>query len=82
MLSPPVSAAVVVNRTNSVYSDTSPYRDYMRYKMNCYGYATHLYYPGGSEYDPYKQQPGEFASNTETFLDLDYRQFLARAVLL
>jgi hypothetical protein len=39
----------------------------MQYKMNCYGYATHLYYPDGSINAPYKQQPGEFAYNTETW---------------
>lgn len=42
----------------------------MQYKMNCYGYATHFYYPDGSYYDPYLQQPGEFAYNTETFSSL------------
>lgn len=81
MLSPPVSAAVVVNRTNSVYSDTSPYRDYMRYKMNCYGYATHLYYPGGSSiYNAYKQQPGEFADNTEPYGNLYQSYYYARTL--
>jgi hypothetical protein len=53
-LLPLTAAAVTVNRTNSVYSDTNPYRSYMQYKMNCYGYATHLYYPGGSSGAPYK----------------------------
>lgn len=70
ILAPPASAAVTVNRTNSAYSDTSPYRSNMLYKMNCYGYATHLYYPDGSSGAPYKQQPGEFAYNTEPFSSL------------
>ena len=60
-------AAVTVNRTSSTYSDTSPYRSYMQNKMNCYGYAIHVYYPSGSSY---KQQPGEFAYNEEEFQSL------------
>ncbi len=66
ILLPTASAVITVNRTNSTYSDTSPYRSYMQYKMNCYGYASHLYYPDGS----YMQQPGEFAYNTETYSSL------------
>ncbi|MCW3983640.1 MAG: hypothetical protein NWE96_06545 [Candidatus Bathyarchaeota archaeon] len=38
--------------------------------MNCYGYASHLYYPDGSSGSPYKQQPGEFGYNTEPFSSL------------
>lgn len=63
-------AAVTVDRTSSTYADTSPYRSYMQYKMNCYGYVTHLYYPGGTSGSPYKQQPGEFAYNTEQYQSL------------
>ncbi len=80
MLSPTVSATVTVNRTNSAYSDTSPYRSYMQYKMNCYGYATHFYYPDGSSGAPYKQQPGEFAYNTETFSSLMNSYYYAMTV--
>src|SRR3989304_5994447 len=42
----------------------------MQYKMNCYGYASHIYYPGGTSGSPYKQQPGECGYNTEPFGDL------------
>src|SRR3990170_3013409 len=70
MFSPTAFAVVSVNRTNSSYSDTSPYRSYMQYKMNCYGHASHIYYPGGTSGSPYKQQPGEFGYNTEPFADL------------
>lgn len=63
----PVHAAVVLNRTSSTFSATSSYRSYMTDKMNCYGYAIHVYYPGGGKY---KQQPGEFTNNTEAFSSL------------
>lgn len=63
-------AAMTINRTSSTYNDTSPYRSYMQYKMNCYGYVTHLYYPGSSQSSPYKQQPGEFAQNSEPWWSL------------
>jgi hypothetical protein len=63
-------AEVLVNRADSFYSDTLPYRRYMQYKMNCYGYASHIYYPDGTADAPYKQQPGEFAYNTETYANL------------
>lgn len=59
-------AAVTVNRASSTYSDTSPYRSYMQYRMNCYGYASHLYYP----FAEYEQQPGEFFYNDEEYQDL------------
>ncbi|MDR0492722.1 MAG: hypothetical protein LBH74_03675 [Nitrososphaerota archaeon] len=69
-LLPSASAAITIDRAASTYSDTAPYRSYMQYKMNCYGYAVHIYYPGGSSYAPYKQQPGEFDRNTEPYSDL------------
>lgn len=58
------------SRTDIIYSDTNPYRDNMRYKMNCYGYALHLYYPEGNSVSPYKQQPGEFTYDTDSFDNL------------
>lgn len=63
------AAAPVQNRFYSVYS--SSFNSDMMYRMNCYGYATRLYYKGSvSSFSPYKQQPGEFAQNSEPFSDL------------
>lgn len=55
---PPV---VYTDRVASTYSQTAPYRDYMEKKMNCYGYALHIYSLTGTGSAPYKQTPGEFS---------------------
>ena len=60
-----VYASISVIRTDSDYSTICySYASYMQNKMNCYGYASHFYYPNGGYY---KQQPGEFAHNEEEF---------------
>lgn len=47
----------------SIYNDT-----WLLKRMNCYGYGMQLYYQGYLASDEsYKQQPGEFAYNSETF---------------
>lgn len=61
---------VIVDRLYSTYSQTSAYRNALQYRMNCYGYAIHVYSLAGTEASPYKQQPGEFARDNETYLSL------------
>lgn len=64
-------APVVIDRTYSIYASTSPYRNALQYKMNCYGYATHVYSrDDGNQSYPYKQQPGEFAADNQTYQNL------------
>lgn len=57
------AAAPVQDRYYSTYTP-SRYNDFMLNRMNCYGYASQLYYMGSGSY---KQQPGEFAYNSEPF---------------
>ena len=62
---------VTINKTYSLYDQTDPYATKMRYKMNCYGYAVHVYcnnFPDGQ--GGYRQYPGEFAQDTQVFSDL------------
>ncbi len=64
-------AAVVINRMQSSFSDVAPYGTDLQYQMNCYGYALHVFNMNiGTASNPYKQQPGEFAHDTQTFLAL------------
>ncbi|MBO4478545.1 MAG: hypothetical protein J5757_09505 [Lachnospiraceae bacterium] len=61
-------AAVVINRMQSTFSDVAPYGTDLQYQMNCYGYALHVFNMTiGNASNPYKQQPGEFAHDTQTF---------------
>lgn len=61
-------APVGVDQSYSTYTQTIAYREYMTSRMNCYGYAIHVY---SLQMDPYnssyKQQPGEFAANGISF---------------
>lgn len=52
---------IVTNRMSSTYAQTAAYRTELRYKMNCYGYALHVYCPSGRPADAYSQMPGEFS---------------------
>lgn len=61
---------VIVDRLYSTYSQTSTYRSALRYRMNCYGYAIHVYSLVGTSTSPYKQQPGEFTRDNETYRTL------------
>jgi len=62
---------VVIDRLNSAYASTSSYRTALQYKMNCYGYAIHVFaMDSGTQGNPYKQQPGEFARDNQTFQSL------------
>ena len=65
-------APVVIDRVYLTYASTSPYRTALQYKMNCYGYALHVFAQNsGSQNAPYKQQPGEFARDNQTFQNLE-----------
>ncbi|MBR5659874.1 MAG: hypothetical protein IKX10_10810 [Lachnospiraceae bacterium] len=69
---------VVIDRAYSTYTYTSPYRNELQYKMNCYGYAIHVYSRDtGNLSSPYKQQPGEFAVDNQTYQNLILEQYLA-----
>lgn len=69
-------APVVVDRAYSTYSYTSAYRNELQYKMNCYGYAIHVYSrDAGNLSSPYKQQPGEFVSDNQTYQALVLEQY-------
>ena len=61
-----------VDRAYSTYSQTEAYRNVMASKMNCYGYALHVYSLASEEslWTSYKQQPGEFAIDNQTCSDL------------
>lgn len=52
------SSFVVINRVDTAYSQTAPYRTLLQSRMNCYGYALHVY---SRDIASYLQQPGEFA---------------------
>lgn len=60
-------APVTTDRLYSTYSQTAVYRDYMKTRMNCYGYALHVYASTTDLYASYKQQPGEFANDGSTY---------------
>ncbi len=62
---------VILDRTYSVYSQVSPYSSYMLNKMNCYGYAMHVYCKDVSGNNYYLQQPGEFVHDDQTFSALN-----------
>ena len=52
---------VAIDRMQSAFSDIAPYGTDLRYQMNCYGYALHVFNMTiGNASNPYKQQPGEF----------------------
>ena len=68
-----IQSAVVINRTYSTYSQTSPIGQKLRYGMNCYGYALQVYALNASSSNSHKQQPGEFVQDQESFLGLYYR---------
>ena len=63
------SPEVVWDGVYSVYGNTSAYASFASDKMNCYGYAMHVYCtdPG---YSCYKQQPGEFIHDSQSIGDL------------
>ena len=64
---------VSASRWTSQYQPDVVNNGWLLERMNCYGYAMQLYYQGtlsSEEYYSYKQQPGEFAYNTETFNNL------------
>lgn len=66
-----VRSAVTINRLNSTFSEfTSAYGSYFDHRMNCYGYALQLYYPDESGTGIYKQQPGEFANDQQSYSNL------------
>lgn len=65
---------VVQNRMTSSFSEEQNYCTYLQDRMNCYGYALQIY---SLSLEPvsdisgsycYKQQPGEFTNDGETFL--------------
>jgi hypothetical protein len=58
---------IIVDRVASSFSQVDEYNTYLRYRMNCYGYAIHVYASTGNSSNPYKQQPGEFAQDNEPF---------------
>lgn len=59
---------ILINRRYSVYSTTAPYRTYLQYRMNCYGYALHVYCLSGTSSNPFKQQLGYFAHDLSDFI--------------
>ncbi|MBO4484178.1 MAG: DNRLRE domain-containing protein [Lachnospiraceae bacterium] len=52
------SAPISINRTESTYGTTYPYRDALQLRMNCYAYALHVY----SVQDYVVIEPGFFAN--------------------
>ena len=66
-----MSANVTINRVDFKYDDSLPYRSYMVARMNCYGYAIHVY----CFRQAYKQFPGEFCNKGEPHYSL-YNSYL------
>ncbi len=66
---------IAVDRLAITYSQTANYREYLKYRMNCYGYSLQVYSLSGSESTPYKQLPGEFVRDNETFFQL-YQEYI------
>ena len=62
------STPISINRLFSNYGESYTIAQKLRYRMNCYGYALQVL--TGSSLNPYKQQPGEFADDGETFATL------------
>lgn len=52
---------ITVNRVSSSYADTAPYREFIKSKANCYGYALHVY-STDETLDHAYQYPGDFTS--------------------
>lgn len=72
-----ISSAVSVyanNRHDLIYSPSKFNNSWLIDRVNCYGYSLQVYNRGAQDwngyYYDYKQQPGEFYNNTETFNNL------------
>ena len=63
---------IEIDRYNTFYYTTFNYREQMVNKMNCYGYALHIYSLEGDALDNYRyrQQPGEFAQDGKSYSTL------------
>lgn len=60
---------ISIDRMYSTYAMTAKYRDKLQYNMNCYGYAMHVHATVGTDSNPYKQQPGEFIRDNQSYFD-------------
>ena len=67
----PSRSEIVLDRMQSTFvGNTSAYGSFFNYRMNCYGYALQIHSLAGSASDNYKQQPGEFYKDQQTYLYL------------
>ena len=80
-------AAITINRVYHTNNSYAAYNSCLRYRMNCYGFAIQVY---SLETDPdtivngnyvYKQIPGEFAVDNQTFSAMKAERLLNYATL-